>query len=178
MKTLSQAPNMVGSSDSLSRWFGYKNGILTFAVLIMAIFAILKLGSEFYRLIWETGPLGAIDLNLRYKEVHYWFIGKPVYEEFPDAVYPPASYAILWPFLGWLSLAHARWLWAVTSVITLAWFLYLIVKESGAKQPLEQLSCRPNATFNECGWSGDWEWAAHSAVFAHAFNRAAYLGKR
>ncbi len=76
---------------------------------------------------------------LRHDEVHRWFSGRPVYSELTTAVYPPASYVLLWPLLGWLAVPSARWLWAVTTVAALGWLIYLIVRESGADGPLEHV---------------------------------------
>ena len=112
--------------------------ILRVSIAVMALYACAKLGDEAYRLTVRTDYLGAIDLKLRYREVHEWFAGKPVYGRIPAAVYPPATYAILWPFLGWMSLGAARWLWAVTSAGALAWLAALLVRESGARDPLER----------------------------------------
>jgi hypothetical protein len=78
-------------------------------------------------------------LMLRYDEVHRWFSGRPVYSELDTAVYPPASYLLLWPLLGWLSVSAARWLWAVATVAALGWLIYLIVQESGADTPWERV---------------------------------------
>ena len=52
--------------------------------------------------------LGAIDLRLRRMEVRDWFDGVPIYFTNSDAVYPPASYLLLWPFARWESLAVLR----------------------------------------------------------------------
>lgn len=104
----------------------------------MAVLALMKLGEEFWRLILDTSSIGAIDLKFRYREVHRWFSGIPVYTEFSGAVYPPASYAIFWPFLGWLNLKDARLLWAATSTITIVGLVYLVVKESNANTNLEK----------------------------------------
>jgi len=105
---------------------------------VLTALAGLKLGREFWRLLLDTGPLGAIDLKLRYIEVHRWFAGVPVYEELRAAVYPPASYAILWPFLDWLSIHAARGLWAVTSILALAWLTRSVLAASGATTKLER----------------------------------------
>jgi hypothetical protein len=105
----------------------------------MAILAMIKLGDEFWRLVLDTSYMGAVDLRFRYKEVHSWFAGIPVYSEISKAVYPPASYVILWPFLGWLDLTPARWLWAATTIIALVYLVYLVVKESGATTTLEKV---------------------------------------
>ena len=32
------------------------------------------------------------------------------------AAYPPATYLMLWPLLGWLDLGAARWLWAAVTL--------------------------------------------------------------
>jgi hypothetical protein len=112
----------------------------------MAFAAVVWLGYEFYRLLWQPSQIGlwqvhpgAIDLKQRYEEVHYWFAGKSVYGQLKTATYPPASYAIVWPLLGWLTLTQALWLWAGTTVATLGWLVHLIVRESGAKTPLERV---------------------------------------
>jgi hypothetical protein len=44
---------------------------------------------------------------------------------------------LLWPFLGWLQLAPARWFWAVTSVAALGSLVYLTVRESCADTRLQ-----------------------------------------
>jgi hypothetical protein len=71
--------------------------------------------------------------------VQRWFAGLPIYHESKTAVYPPASYVILWPFLGWLGFTPARWLWAITTVVGLYWLIHLILRESGAKTSFERL---------------------------------------
>jgi hypothetical protein len=114
-------------------WASHGDTALRLAVAVMAVLALLKLGGEFRRLLW--GP--ATDLVLRHREVGRWFAGMPVYSEFATASYPPASYAILWPFLGWLDLRSARWFWAVTTVAMLAWLARFIVRQSGAGTRLE-----------------------------------------
>jgi hypothetical protein len=76
---------------------------------------------------------------LRHDEVQRWFSGRPVYSELNTAVYPPASYVLLWPLLGWLAVSPARWLWAVATVAALSWLIYLLIQESGAETPLERV---------------------------------------
>ena len=86
--------------------------------LLLAV-ATAWLGYQFWRLTLQTGPLGAIDLRMRWQEVNQWFDGRPVYGLLHNAVYPPASYALLWPVLGWSSTTTVRWIWAVISLIAL-----------------------------------------------------------
>jgi hypothetical protein len=114
-------------------------------VTLMTVVALVWLGYEFWRLlwqssaIWQSSPPGAVDLQLRHGEVRHWFAGRPIYSEIGSAVYPPASYVILWPLLGWLAVTPARWLWAVTTVAALGWLVYLVIRESGANTRLERV---------------------------------------
>jgi len=119
-------------------WVLHHATFLRLAIVLMAVLALLKLGSEYWRLLLDTGPHGAIDLRHRHEEVCRWFTGRPVYRNLETAVYPPASCVILWPFLGWLAVAPARWLWAITSTVALGVLAYLIVQESNAETPLEK----------------------------------------
>lgn len=126
-------------------WTRWSSKILGGAVVMMIFIALVWLGYQYWRFflrsppIWPSSPVGAVDLNLRHNEVQHWFAGSPIYHESKNAVYPPASYVILWPFLGWLGFTPARWLWAITTVMALYWLIHLILKESGANTPLERL---------------------------------------
>ena len=98
----------------------------------MALLSAAKLTDELLRLVWRSGPNAAIDLALRHTEVHRWFAGTPVCGALPAPTYPPAAYATLWPLVGWMSFEAARWVWAITTLAALAWFTWIIVRESGA----------------------------------------------
>ncbi len=95
----------------------------------MSALAVLKLGSEFHRLVWDISPKGAIDLAQRYEEVQQWFAGNPIYLEISHATYPPASQAILWPVIGWGHFAFVRWFWAILSIASLIWLIWLLIRE-------------------------------------------------
>jgi len=82
--------------------------------------------------MWDQGRSGAIDLKIFYEAVQLWFSGTETYGELPSAVYPPASYLVLWPFLGWLAVPTARILWAIVTAMALAWLIHLAIQESGA----------------------------------------------
>ena len=82
---------------------------------------------------------GAKDLESRYVETQCWFSGQPIYGLLQTAEYPPASYILLWPFLGWLAFGQVRWLWAATTLMALAWLAYLCVRESQASTRLQRL---------------------------------------
>jgi hypothetical protein len=108
---------------------------LTRGVLgLMAIIAVIWLGYEFWRLLWQPGIMGAVDLKLRHEEVHRWFAGLPVYSEFRTATYPPASFVLLWPLIGWLDITPTRWLWAATSVLALLWLIYLLIQAARTRR--------------------------------------------
>jgi hypothetical protein len=123
-------------------WIHHHLTLLRLAIVLMGMIAVFKLSYEFDRLIREPGVLGAIDLLQRYNEVQVWFAQKPVYGELATAVYPPASYVMLWPFLGYTSSSIARWIWAVTTIVALVGLVHLTINESCAKGRLE----RPLAT--------------------------------
>jgi hypothetical protein len=76
---------------------------------------------------------------MRQQEVKAWFRGEPVYGAVATAVYPPASYAILWPLVGWLGHTPARWLYAFTAAAAMAWLVPLLVRVSGANSRLERV---------------------------------------
>jgi Glycosyltransferase family 87 len=125
-------------------WAGHGVMLMRAAIVIMAIASLVWLGYQFWRLlwgsapIWHTSPTGAVDLKILHRLVHEWFAGRPVYRELPNAVHPPATYVLLWPMLGWLDVAPARWLWAVTTGVALTALVYVVVRESRADSSLER----------------------------------------
>jgi hypothetical protein len=127
-------------------WSNHRNKFLLGAIALMALVAVLSLTTGLSHLlrddskyaVWEPAITGANDLKARYREVHAWFAGTPVYGKLHSAVYPPASYAVLWLFLGWLPLGAARGLWALTGILALSWLVYLAVRASLADRPLER----------------------------------------
>lgn len=122
----------------------YGTTLLRFAVPLMTVAAFVWLGYQFWRLIWgsepiwPSSPVGAVDLRMRYDEVNGWFSGNQVYGG-PNAGYPPASFVLLWPLLGWLELSPARWLWAVAMVVSLGWLIVLLWRETGVDKPIERI---------------------------------------
>ncbi|HEY7535363.1 MAG TPA: glycosyltransferase family 87 protein [Thermodesulfobacteriota bacterium] len=120
-------------------WEHHGETILLIMISLMAVVAFIWLGYQFWRLLWQSNPVwstsppGAVDLKHRYNDVRYWFAN-----DIHLLPYPPASYAILWPILGWLPFTPVKWIWAVTTVAMLGWLVYLVVKESGANTTLER----------------------------------------
>lgn len=127
------------AAAALREWWAAQGAkFLRALIVLMAILAAQRLAYEFWRLLWSTERTGAIDLKIFHHLVHSWFLGEPIYARLHFATYPPASYVILWPLVGWLDVTPARWLWAVITVPMLAWLAYLVVRESGASTRLER----------------------------------------
>ena len=121
----------------LRAWRRHESWFSRFAIAFLSLVALAWLGYQFWRLLFQGEPRGAIDLGQRHREVGIWFEGRPLYELTGTAVYPPASYAMMWPFLGWLELIGARWLWFFTTLPVLYWVVRTMLRESlacGAKQ--------------------------------------------
>jgi hypothetical protein len=113
--------------------------LLRILVVLVTIGTSLRLFRVFQDLLWDMRPGAAIDLKSRHQEVHTWFAGLPIYKVIETADYPPASYAILWPFLGWLPLTPARWLWAVTILVALGTLACVSARMSKANAPAQWL---------------------------------------
>ncbi|MGI9146838.1 MAG: glycosyltransferase 87 family protein [Chloroflexota bacterium] len=123
-------PSANGGGGLIRWWFAA-------AVVGMGALAAGWLSYEFWRLLFQPGIMGAVDLLLRRDEVHRWFGGLPVYSELRTATYPPASMVLLWPLVGWLDATASRWLWAISTIGALAWLVWLVVHASGARTRFE-----------------------------------------
>lgn len=115
-------------------WIRHRRWLLPGLVAVMTIAAVLKLEYQFRRLLFVEGPNGAIDLRMLKHWVEQWFAGEPL----DRLLYPPASFAMLWPLLGWLSVTQARWFWAFTSVVVVAITIFLLLRDSGARTNWER----------------------------------------
>lgn len=114
------------------QWARHGQTLLVVSIFYMVVAAVGRLVYAVPILVSDVMPWGAIDLINRYEEVHRWFSGLPFYGAVSNGDYPPASYAMLWPLLGWLPLASARWLWAATLFVAAGVLSALIVRESGS----------------------------------------------
>jgi len=93
----------------------------------MSFLAATRLAYQFWRLLIDRNPNGAIDLRIVHELVYLWFKG----EALKEIILLPATYALLWPFTGWLSFESSRWLWAVIYIASLAWLSYIVISETG-----------------------------------------------
>lgn len=125
----------------MNRTFSLSERIPFFRLMmaLMAIISLLWLGYEFWRLLFQVGEMGAIDLKNRHAEVSCWIDGINPYRAKGTAMYPPASYPLLWPFLGWLNFNAARWLWALSSLLCLGGLVFLTQKYAPARTHTEKL---------------------------------------
>jgi hypothetical protein len=89
---------------------------VTLGLAYLVVAAMGRLAYATPHLLGDVAPWSAVDLKYRFNEVAVWFSGQPVYGVVDGAVYPPASHAILWPLLGWLSLPAARLFWLLTTL--------------------------------------------------------------
>ncbi len=113
--------------------------LIIFTTILLAIIAIPRLYIEFNRLLNPSyGHQGAIDLLLRHMEIHRWRAGEQIYITIGSAVYPPASYTILSPFLWSPSPLITRLLWGVSTIIILSVIVSTLVNSSLSQSKWEQ----------------------------------------
>lgn len=125
-----------GGRSVLTAW----QPVLRILAIALTLGATFRVPQETYRLAFE--PLGrgaSTDLKKRHIEVAAWFKGEPVYGAIESADYPPASYPVFWPFIGWgMSLDSARGVWALTSLVALGWLVWAALRGSGGGTGVEQ----------------------------------------
>jgi hypothetical protein len=97
---------------------------------IGGVIAALRIGRGLERLLFPTHDWDAGDLGMRWREVHAWFDGLPVYGQIPTADYPPGSYPVFWLFIGWADFGVGRWIWAASTLALLGALVWLLVRES------------------------------------------------
>ncbi len=112
--------------------------LLDAAILALAVAAPIWLGYQLWRLLFQTGFWGAVDLSTYHRLVGDWFAGRPVYAD-RTAIHPPATYLFLWPFVGWLPFEAARWLWAIVQTASMILAIRAGLRWSGATSRREQL---------------------------------------
>jgi len=120
-------------------WDRHASVILAALSVPMALLATLKIGDEFRRLLWDPGKAGAIDLRILHRWVAIWFSGEPLFSAHQYALYPPATYLMLWPLLGWIDVPTARWIWAILTAASLVALSLFSIRISDAKTSREKL---------------------------------------
>jgi hypothetical protein len=112
-----------------SVWNRHGNAVLLVMAAWMAVTGFLRLRYGFHLLV---GVGAGVDMKTRAAEVQQWFFGAQVYGVLEYAEYPPASYMMLWPMVGWLPRPAANWLWGALLAASIAVLVVLCVRESGA----------------------------------------------
>ncbi|MCP4005223.1 MAG: hypothetical protein GY725_13615 [bacterium] len=107
--------------------------MLKLTMALMVVLATARLSYEFWRLLFDSGPRGAVDLRVISSFVAEWFSGQPF-----TGTYPPASYILLWPFLGWIPFPMLRFVWAVSVVFMLCWLICQLERASRIKTGFEK----------------------------------------
>ncbi len=114
-----------------------KSTLLNLSIAILAFLAFLKISDEFYRLVLSDSRNAAIDLKIVKRGINLWFSNRPIVAELHSSVYPPPSYAMLWPFIGWIDFSTARVVIAISFIPSLILTAYLFLKNSLAKNKEE-----------------------------------------
>ncbi len=95
-------------------------------------------GSGFNRLLMSQNRNAAVDISLRQSEMRIWFSGQNLqHAGFHRRTYPPASYMMLYPVMGWLTFAEARAVWAFLSILLLGLLSYFSIRSVRPDTKLE-----------------------------------------
>lgn len=121
-------------------WGRHGSALLVILAVCTLLAALWRLPTALAQLVWWAEAPHPTDLRARYGEVAIWFGGIAVDPRAGQVNYPPASYPMLWPLLGWLSLPHVRWLWAATAMAALALLARQMMKASGATTRAQRLT--------------------------------------
>lgn len=111
-------------------WARYGGAVLTLAAAHALITAVLRLTGATESL--AVLPDGPIDLLIRMDEVRRWFAGVTIYSDPDSANYPPATYTLLWPLIGWLPERPTRVLFALSMLASVLVTAVVAVRASGA----------------------------------------------
>jgi hypothetical protein len=128
-------------------WQRHGERLLRIAVALELAAALPWLAYQLWRLlsaaepVWPGSVRGGLDLASLHAWSELWFDGVDPYR--PEnvrplavAVYPPASFLLLWPFVGWLDVDAARLLWAATALGALFGLSRLAVRASAVRTPV------------------------------------------
>jgi hypothetical protein len=120
-------------------WVRYKAFVLWPVCALMILAAGRALGDGFGYLLflpmWHT----SLDFDALYRYGIEWFSGRLIYRFHRDASYPPGTYVLLWPFIGWCKFEVARIIWACLDGALIAWLMWINIRESGAKSLVDRV---------------------------------------
>jgi hypothetical protein len=120
--------------------------VLMAGIALMCVVSVVWLSYQSWRYFYVTHQLGsqrvslgAIDLHNRFAETRSWFRGENVYAIHPDAVYPPASYALLGIVFNRLRWQIIKVLWYGLSLASVGVLSWQLVRHSLAQTRLERV---------------------------------------
>ena len=113
-------------------WEKHHAWLVSIAIIIMAVVAILRFSEQFSDALLRPPPEGAVDLYIYYTWTHNWFHGINFYAFPQPQGYPPASLVILYPLTGWLDWAETRWLYTFAELLCLAALVLLALRATNA----------------------------------------------
>ena len=120
-------------------WLRYRKIVLFGGIALLAIAGGIRLKNEYWRLLFDTTWLGANDLTTFYNAVRGWFSGENIYAQPRSAAaYPPATFVMLWPLLGWLDFLSARWFFALLTIPALILLSSFFIAHSDATSRMEK----------------------------------------
>lgn len=135
-------------SGLISLWqrYGRFAVLLADGVLLAAVFVRLVPAVDH---VWFGS--GGSDLRWYRELIQDWFAGVPVYHR-SGVSHPPALFLLLWPIYGWLSVEGTRWLYVVTTALSMAGLIALLLREARLGSRVEAaffallvLACYPTA---------------------------------
>jgi len=116
------------------------------AIALMCVVSVVWLSYQSWRYFSIPKQLGsqrisrgAIDLQNRFAETRAWFRGENVYAIHPDAVYPPASYALLGIVFNRLRWKIVQLLWYGLSLASVGVLSWQVVRHSLAQSRVERV---------------------------------------
>ncbi|MHC4263073.1 MAG: glycosyltransferase 87 family protein [Planctomycetota bacterium] len=112
--------------------------LLGLLVGLLLLLGLVFGGYQSWRALEEPGPRGAIDLRNRFVETEAWFEGKKVYARYHDAMYPPASYALLAPAIVPFKFPTARIVWFCFELLCVVAIVLALIHACGARAPNER----------------------------------------
>ncbi|MFN8854504.1 MAG: hypothetical protein ACK50P_03010 [Planctomycetaceae bacterium] len=111
----------------------------------MTLLAIAWMAYQSHRYFFVTdagqprrATAGAIDVRNRFDETRSWFQRESVYGSYGDAVYPPATYAMLRLVFNAMPWAMAKPLWFVVSLVSVGILSWQLVRFSLVQTPWER----------------------------------------
>lgn len=123
-----------------SFWDRYQKPLLLTAIVLTAIAALWRVPNELRYLLLPGEGHEVVDLRARFDETRAWFTSPGFYEysardDTGGFDYPPASYLMFWPLLGWLPFSVVRVLWAAICLGGAAGIAWISVRASRPRAP-------------------------------------------